>query len=95
MLELLMIPLQICPIAPGQAEKYGNQIAGMVLWGVIFLFGVAEVVMIGTVIVGKIMHQPHTVKAGIGGVVTVIVAAVALVVVVGIPIAIIGKGCIG
>lgn len=94
MLDLL-IPLQICPIAPGEAEKYGNQIAGMVLWFVIYLFGVAEIVMIGTVVAGKIMHQPHTVKGGIAGAVGVIVAAVALVVVVGIPMAIIGNGCIG
>lgn len=91
----LLIPLQICPVAPGEAEKYGNMIAGMVLWGVIWLFALGELVSIGAVLVGKIMHQPHTVKAGIGGVVVVILAAVALVVFVGIPSAIIGNGCIG
>ena len=31
----LLLPLQVCPVAPGDAQKYIDQITGYVLWGVI------------------------------------------------------------
>jgi hypothetical protein len=28
-----LVAMEICPIAPGNAQKYVNQITGYVLWG--------------------------------------------------------------
>ena len=34
----LLLPLQVCQVAPGDAQKYIDQITGYVLWGVGVLF---------------------------------------------------------
>ena len=31
---VLLVPMEICPVAPGNAQRYVDQIAGYVLWGV-------------------------------------------------------------
>ena len=46
----LLLPLQVCPVAPGDAQKYIDQITGYVLWGVLILFVVGVVVAIGAVV---------------------------------------------
>ena len=38
-----LIPLKVCPVAPGQAQQYVDQITGNVLWGVQWIFVVALV----------------------------------------------------
>ncbi|NLH70833.1 MAG: hypothetical protein GX454_11765 [Brooklawnia sp.] len=37
----LIVPLKICPVAPTGVAAYTDQISGMVLWSVLWLFGIA------------------------------------------------------
>ena len=30
---VLLVSMEICPVAPGNAQRYVDQIAGYVLWG--------------------------------------------------------------
>ena len=40
----LIVPLEICPVAPTGVAAYTDQISGMVLWSVLWLFGIAALV---------------------------------------------------
>lgn len=93
--HLLLIPLRICPVAPPGVQKYTDNLIGMVLFFVITIFIPAMLVSIGAIVAGKMMHQQHVMKAGIGGVVVVLLAAVGLVTFPDLPMQIIGNGCIG
>jgi hypothetical protein len=54
-----LVAMEICPIAPGNAQKYVDQITGYVLWGVGVLFLVAVMVSIGVIVAGRLFSMPH------------------------------------
>lgn len=73
----LLLPLQVCPVAPGDAQKYIDQITGYVLWGVGVLFLLAIVVGVGAIVAGRLFSMPHASRVGVISVVVVFVAAIA------------------
>ena len=73
---LLLLPLQVCPVAPGNAAKYVDQITGNVLWGVGVLFVLAIIIGIGAIVAGRLFSMPHASKVGVISVVVVFVAAI-------------------
>jgi hypothetical protein len=54
-----VVVLEICPVAPGNAQKYVDQITGYVLWGVGVLFLVAVMVSIGAIVAGRLFSMPQ------------------------------------
>lgn len=91
----LLLPLEICPLAPPGMQTYVDQITGYVLFGVGVLFVIGVVVSIGAILAGKIFAMPHASKAGVVGVAVVILAAVAYQIFPAIVAAIVGTGCVG
>ena len=61
----LLIPLQVCPVAPPGAQQYADQITGYVLWGVGILFIVGVVVAIGAIVKGEKPFDAEVVKASL------------------------------
>ncbi len=90
----VVFPLFVCPIAPGNAAKYVDQITGNVLWGVGVLFLLAIVVGIGAIVAGRLFAMPHASKVGIISIVVVFVAAIAYLTLPGMLTALLGAGCI-
>jgi hypothetical protein len=90
-----LIALDICPTAPGGAQKYVDQITGYVLWGVGILFVVAIVVAVGAIVAGRLFSMPHASKVGVISIVVVFMSAVAYLVLPGMLSSIMGSGCIG
>ena len=93
-LSVLRVVLDICPTAPGGAQKYVDQITGYVLWGVGILFVVAIVVAVGAIVAGRLFSMPHASKVGVISIVVVFVSAVAYLVLPGMLSSIMGSGCI-
>ena len=91
---LLLLPLQVCPVAPGNAAKYVDQITGYVLWGVGILFVLSIVVGLGAIVAGRLFSMPHASKVGIISVVVVFVAAIAYLILPGMLTGLLGVGCI-
>ena len=91
----MLVGLEICPTAPGNAEKYTNQILGYVLWGVGILFVVAFIVAVGAIVAGRVFAMPHASKVGVISIVVVFIAAIAYLVLPGMLEAILGSGCVG
>lgn len=91
---VLLVPLQICPVAPPGAQQYADQITGYVLWAVLALFVVGIVVSIGGIVLGRALSMPHASKAGVVGVLVVFIAAVLYTVVPSMISAITGSGCV-
>ena len=89
-----LMPLQVCPVAPGNAAQYVDQITGNVLWGVGVLFILAIVVGIGAIVAGRLFSMPHASKVGIISVVVVFVAAIAYLTLPGMLTTLLGSGCI-
>lgn len=89
-----LLPLQVCPIAPGNAAQYVDQITGYVLWGVGVLFLIAIVVGLGAVLAGRVFGMPHASKVGIISLVVVFIAAIAYLTLPGMLTALLGAGCI-
>ena len=89
-----LVPLDICPVAPGNAQIYVDQITGYVLWGVGILFVVGLIVAIGAVLGGRIFSMPHASKIGVVSVVVVFVAAVAYLALPSMLSGLLGSGCI-
>ena len=87
-------PVQVCPVAPGNAAHYVDQITGNVLWGVGVLFLLAIVVGIGAIVAGRLFSMPHSSKIGIISVVVVFVAAIAYLTLPGVLSGLLGTGCI-
>jgi len=92
--SLLLLPLQVCPVAPGNAAKYVDQITGNVLWGVGVLFVLAIIVGIGAIVAGRLFSMPHASKVGVISVVVVFVAAIAYLTLPSMLTALLGAGCI-
>ena len=93
--ELALVPMQICPVAPPGAQQYADQLTGYVLWGVLALFIVGVVVSIGGIAMGRILSMPHASKAGVVGIFVVFIAAVMYTVVPSMIASITGSGCVG
>ena len=91
---LLLLPLQVCPVAPGNAAKYVDQITGNVLWGVGVLFVLSIIVGIGAIVAGRLFSMPHASKVGVISVVVVFVAAIAYLTLPSMLTALLGAGCI-
>ncbi len=90
----LLIPLKVCPKAPPGAQVHADEITSYVLWGVIALFGVAVVVAVGGIVAGRLFNMPHASKAGVVGIVVVLLSAIAYTVAPGIVDTMLGSGCI-
>ena len=90
----LLLPLQVCPVAPGDAQKYIDQITGYVLWGVGVLFLFAIVVGVGAIVAGRLFSMPHASRVGVISVVVVFVAAIAYLILPGMLTGLLGVGCI-
>ena len=90
----LRVVLDICPTAPGGAQKYVDQITGYVLWGVGILFVVAIVVAVGAIVAGRLFSMPHASKVGVISLVVVFACAIAYLVLPGMLDGILGNGCI-
>ena len=84
----------VCPKAPGDAQKYVDDVQGNVMWGVLICIGVAALIGIGAVAAGRAFNIPHASKAGIITVVVCFFAAIAYMVVPGIISGITGSGCV-
>ena len=91
---LALVPLEVCPVAPGNAGQYVDQIAGHVLWGVGVLFILAIVVGVGAIVAGRLFSMPHASKVGIISVVVVFIAAIAYLTLPGMLTTLLGSGCI-
>jgi len=91
---MTLTALEVCPVAPGDAAKYVDQITGNVLWGVGVLFLLAVVVAIGAVVAGRLFSMPHASKVGVISLVVVFVAAIAYLTLPGMLDALMGSGCI-
>ena len=90
----LLLPLQVCPVAPGDAQKYIDQITGYVLWGVGVLFLLAIIVGVGAIVAGRLFSMPHASRVGVISVVVVFVAAIAYLILPGMLTGLLGVGCI-
>ena len=90
----LLLPLQVCPVAPGDAQKYIDQITGYVLWGVGVLLLLAIVVGVGAIVAGRLFSMPHASRVGVISVVVVFVAAIAYLILPGMLTGLLGVGCI-
>jgi len=92
---MMLIPLNVCPVAPPGAQKYADQLTGYVLWGVLALFVVGVVVSIGAIVAGRIFAMPHASKAGVVGLAVIFLAAIAYMIMPAIVSAVTGTGCVG
>lgn len=92
--SLALVPLLVCPVAPGNAAQYVDQITGNVLWAVGVLFILAIVVGIGAIVAGRLFGMPHASKVGIISLVVVFVAAIAYLTLPGMLAALMGSGCV-
>lgn len=89
-----LVPMEVCPRAPGNAQRYVDQITGYVLWGVGILFVIAVVVAIGAVVAGRLFSIPQASKVGVVSIVVVFLAAIAYLVLPGLLKSLLGAGCI-
>ena len=92
--ELALVPMQICPVAPPGAQQYADQLTGYVLLAVLALFVVGVVVSIGGIVGGRILSMPHASKTGVVGLFVVFIAAVLYTVVPSMVGSITGAGCV-
>ena len=91
---MTLTALEVCPVAPGDAAKYVDQITGNVLWGVGVLFVLAIIIGFGAIVAGRLFSMPHASKVGVISVVVVFVAAIAYLTLPGMLTALLGAGCI-
>ena len=89
-----VVPMDICPVAPGNAQRYVDQITGYVLWGVGILFVIAVIVAIGAIVAGRLFSMPHASKLGVVSIVVVFLCAIAYMVLPGLIDSLMGSGCI-
>ena len=91
---MLVVPMEICPIAPPGAQQYADQLTGYVLWGVLALFIVGIVVSIGGIVMGRALSMPHASKTGVVGILVVFMAAILYTVVPSMVSSVTGSGCV-
>ena len=85
---------KICPRAPGNANRYKDELTGYVLWGVLALLLVGVVVGVGAIVAGRVFAMPHASKVGVISIVVVFLAAVAYMVLPSMITGITGAGCV-
>lgn len=90
----LLIPLEVCPTPIPGAEKWADNFTGYALWVLSWTFGIATLLSVATILVGKIFHMSHVTKGGVVALFVVIGAALASVLFPDIVTSIIGDGCI-
>ena len=86
--------MKVCPKAPPGAQPLVDQIAGNVAWGVLEIFGLAGLVSIGAIAVGKLFGMPHASKWGVIGLCVVVIAAIIYMIWPGTLDSIFGDGCV-
>ena len=91
---LLVSAGAVCPVAPGNAQQYVDEITGYILWGVLVLFSVGVVIGIGAILAGRIFGMPHASKAGVVSIVVIFVAGIGYLVLPGMVNGFMGNGCI-
>ena len=84
----------VCPVAPGNAQQYVDEITGYILWGVLALFTIGLIIGIGSVLAGRIFGMPHASKAGVVSIVIIFVAGIGYLVLPGMVDGFMGTGCI-
>lgn len=93
--EALVVAQKVCPQAPGDAQKYLDQITSYVLWGVVSLFFISLVVAIGAILGGRLFSMPHASKVGVVSIAVVFVCVIGYFIAPAILASMLGKGCVG
>ena len=92
--KLMLIPLKVCPLAPPGAQKYADQFTGYALWLVLWGFGIAVVLAIGAILVGKGANMPHVSKGGFIGLFVIAGAALLYIIFPDVINSMLGSGCV-
>ena len=91
----VMLPAgAVCPVAPGNAQQYVDEITGYILWGVLALFTIGVIIGIGSILAGRIFGMPQASKAGVVSIVIIFVAGIGYLVLPGMIDGFMGTGCI-
>ena len=83
----------VCPEAPPGVQAFADQVTAWVKWGVLALIGIAAVVSLGSVLVGRMFSHPHASRFGAMGVAVVVMVAITYTVILVILGSITGSGC--
>ncbi|SMO56154.1 hypothetical protein [Propioniciclava tarda] len=88
-----LIPL-VCPTAPGGVTTYTNQIAANTLFVAQWMFGIAFVVCVILLLVGKAARMHHLTQGAAVGLAVVLLIAIIYVIFPGMLSGILGSGCV-
>ena len=89
------VPLpMVCPIAPPGAQVHVDTIMGYIMWGVGVLITVGVFTSLGAFIGGRVFSMPHASKAGIVGMVVILVGIIGYFVLPPIVETMMGTGCV-
>lgn len=88
-----VITAAVCPEAPPGVEAFADQVTAWVKWGVLALIGIAAVVSLGSVLVGRMFSHPHASRYGAMGIAVVVMVAITYTVILVILGSITGSGC--
>jgi hypothetical protein len=83
----------VCPEAPPGVQAFADQVTAWVKWGVLALIGIAAVVSLGSVLVGRMFSHPQASRYGAMGVAVVVMVAITYTVILVILDSITGSGC--
>ena len=84
----------VCPKAPGDAQKYVNDITGYVQWGVLVLLVIGIIVGIGAIVAGRVFSMPQASQTGIVSIVVVFLSAIGYMILPGMINGVTGSGCV-
>lgn len=84
----------ICPAPPPGVEAHANTITSYVMWGVLAVFLLGLLVGVGTIAAGRVVSLPHASKMGVVSVVSILLSAIAYMVLPGMLKTITGSGCV-
>ena len=88
-----VITAAVCPEAPPGVEAFADQVTAWVKWGVLALIGIAAVVSLCSVLVGRMFSHPHASRYGAMGIAVVVMVAITYTVILVILESITGSGC--
>ena len=88
-----VITAAVCPEAPPGVEAFADQVTAWVKWGVLALIGIAAVVSLGSILVGRMFSHPHASRYGAMGIAVVVMVAITYTVILVILGSITGSGC--
>lgn len=89
----LELTAAVCPEAPPGVQAFADQVTAWVKWGVLALIGIAAVVSLGSVLVGRMFSHPQASRYGAMGVAVVVMVAITYTVILVILGSITGSGC--